>query len=193
VIAGAVAASVLLAVSETSLDGAIGGLRDRLAGMAEQRRRLRRQRAWADHYAYLSRAREAREEYDQTREHHRRLADQYEALTGHRRPRSEEPPEGPVGQGVRRPRPNEGPWPVQGGTDIPGIISLIFGCVAVACVLLGFLTCGLTDFVAFPLALIGFVLGCCARGELRVAGLTLNLLALIPAVLWFMAVVTCRG
>jgi hypothetical protein len=61
---------------------------------------------------------------------------------------------------------------VQGGTDAPGVISLILGCVSIALFLLGFVTCGTTYFLAFPLALIGFVLGCCARGNLQVAGLT---------------------
>jgi hypothetical protein len=48
--------------------------------------------------------------------------------------------------------------------------------------LMGCFTCGFTYFAAVPLALVGAIIGIFARGGLQVAGLTLNLLALVPAV-----------
>jgi HEAT repeats len=73
--------------------------------------------------------------------------------------------------------------PPQNRSDGPGVISLIFGTLSVVCTLAGCFTCGTTYFIALPFALIGTLLGLFARGNLRVAGLTLNLLALLPAVL----------
>lgn len=74
------------------------------------------------------------------------------------------------------------------GTDAPGVISLIFGCLAVICLLMGFFTCGTTYFAAVPFALLGGLLGFFGRGNMRVAGLLLNFLALVPAVVVMMAV-----
>jgi len=69
-----------------------------------------------------------------------------------------------------------------GGTDAPGVIGLVFGVVGMICLLLGCFTCGLTYYAAVPIALIG--VGCSAfgRGNLRVAGLAINLLTLLPAI-----------
>jgi hypothetical protein len=66
-------------------------------------------------------------------------------------------------------------------TDAPGVISLIFGCISVVCLLLGCVTCGVTLYAGTVFAALGAVLGLFGRGNLRVAGLVLNLLALIPA------------
>jgi predicted Zn finger-like uncharacterized protein len=69
------------------------------------------------------------------------------------------------------------------GSDAPGIIGLIFGCVAVVCLVLGCFTCGMTYFAAAPLALVGGIVSCFARGNLKVAGIVLNVLVLIPGIL----------
>jgi hypothetical protein len=68
-------------------------------------------------------------------------------------------------------------------TDGPGVISLIFGCLAVACLLMGCFTFGLTYFAALPFALVGGGLGFFGKGNLRIACITLNFIALIPAVM----------
>jgi hypothetical protein len=76
-------------------------------------------------------------------------------------------------------------------TDAPGMISLVFGCVAGAFLLMAPVFCGLTVGAAAPLALIGLILAFFARGNLRVGALTLNLLvfvfALVGAVIGFVA------
>jgi hypothetical protein len=77
----------------------------------------------------------------------------------------------------------------RGGTDAPGVISLIFGCLSVVLTLMGCFTCGITYWVAAPFAAVGAILGFFGRGNTRVAAVTLNLIALIPAVilLWMFA------
>jgi hypothetical protein len=65
-------------------------------------------------------------------------------------------------------------------TDAPGVISLIFGCVALLCVFLGCFTFGITWFVAVLFAILGAGFGLGGKGNLRVAGLVLNLLVLVP-------------
>jgi predicted Zn finger-like uncharacterized protein len=78
------------------------------------------------------------------------------------------------------------------GTDAPGVISLVFGCISVVCLMMGCFTFGLTYIAAAPLALVGGACGFFGRGNLRVAGLVLNLLVLVPAVvilvLWMVGV-----
>jgi hypothetical protein len=59
--------------------------------------------------------------------------------------------------------------------------------------LLGCVTWGAFHPFALPLALAGFILGRSARGNLRVAGLTLNLLVLIPAAVSFLAFLGLLG
>jgi hypothetical protein len=49
--------------------------------------------------------------------------------------------------------------------------------------LMGCFTCGLTYWAAVPFAGFGAFVGFFGRGNLRVAGLTLNLIALIPSVI----------
>lgn len=70
-------------------------------------------------------------------------------------------------------------------TDAPGVISLIFGVLAVLLVLLGCVTCGVTYPLAVIFALVGAVVAFFGQGNLRVAAIVLNLLALIPALLLF--------
>lgn len=68
-------------------------------------------------------------------------------------------------------------------TDAPGVVSLIFGCVAAVCVVVGCFTFGITYLAAMPLALVGVIVGFFGRGNLKVAGITLNLLVLVPAII----------
>jgi hypothetical protein len=68
-------------------------------------------------------------------------------------------------------------------TDAPGVISLIFGCLSVVCMLMGCFTCGLTYGQPCPSRWPGLFSVSSARGNLRVAGVTLNLIALIPSVI----------
>jgi hypothetical protein len=84
----------------------------------------------------------------------------------------------------RRPLYAEAP-PAPRGTDAPGVISLIFGCVAVVCLLMGCFTCGMTYYAAAPLAAVGMFCAFFGCGNLKVAGLVLNLLALLPAIVMF--------
>lgn len=67
-------------------------------------------------------------------------------------------------------------------TDAPGIISLIFGILAIVFL---FFSCIGGYFIAAPVALIGLVLGFIAKGNLRVAGITLNAIVLVPAAVVF--------
>ncbi len=48
------------------------------------------------------------------------------------------------------------------------------------CLLMGCFTCGETYYTSVPLALLGFLVGFFGRGNMRVAGLLLNFLALMP-------------
>lgn len=70
-----------------------------------------------------------------------------------------------------------------GETDTMGTISMVMGVLSMICVLMGCFTCGITYFVAIPLAATGAVTGFYAKGNMRVAGLILNILVLIPAVM----------
>jgi DNA-directed RNA polymerase subunit RPC12/RpoP len=78
-------------------------------------------------------------------------------------------------------------------TDAPGVISLICGCIALLCVLLGCLTFGFAWFVAVPFAIIGAGFGFGAKGNLRVAGLVLNLLVFIPVFIGVILLVAVVG
>lgn len=75
-------------------------------------------------------------------------------------------------------------------SDVPGVVGLVLGCVAIICLVLGCFTCGATYVIAVPLALAGGVFSFFGKTGLRVAGLVLNILVLIPAViiigLWFL-------
>lgn len=93
----------------------------------------------------------------------------------------------------RRGRPSVVVVQQGGGTDAPGVISLIFGCLSVACLLLGCFTCGVTYWAAVPFALLGGGVGFFGRGNMRVAGLVLNFLALIPATIVLVVFVGMAG
>lgn len=70
-------------------------------------------------------------------------------------------------------------------TDVPGVVGLVLGVLAVLCLLFGCFTCGMTYFAAAPLAAIGTGCSAYGKGNMRVAGLVLNILTLIPAVVFF--------
>jgi hypothetical protein len=71
--------------------------------------------------------------------------------------------------------------------DRVGAVSLMVGAVAASCLLLGCFTCGLTYWVAAPIAAGGAVCAVFSHSKLRVVGLVLNLLVMIPAVMAFRA------
>jgi hypothetical protein len=73
-------------------------------------------------------------------------------------------------------------------TDAPGVVGLIFGCIAVACVPLACLTHVISLIGSILFSIIGMALSATGRGNLRVAGLTLNLLVFIPALVLFILV-----
>ena len=73
------------------------------------------------------------------------------------------------------------PWP--GETDAPGVIGLIFGAVAMVCFLMGWITCGVTWYAVVPLAGVGGGAAFFGRGNMKVAGIVLNLLALVPVLI----------
>ncbi|NUQ61129.1 MAG: DUF4339 domain-containing protein [Pirellulales bacterium] len=82
-------------------------------------------------------------------------------------------------------------------SDPAGVISLICGILALVCIVLGCLACGLGGFVTYPLAALfavaGLIAGFFARGNLRVAGILLNALALVPAVLLLLMLLGVMG
>lgn len=77
--------------------------------------------------------------------------------------------------------------------DAPGVISLVFGCLATACMLMGCFTCGGTYFAAVPFALIGGGIGFFGKGNLRVAGIVLNAVVLVPATVLLVMFVMAAG
>jgi hypothetical protein len=78
-------------------------------------------------------------------------------------------------------------------TDTFGVISLIFGAISLVCLFLGCCTCGVTYYAAVPMAGVGAVLGFFGRANLRVAGLVLNFLALVPAIAFTVLFATGSG
>jgi len=70
----------------------------------------------------------------------------------------------------------------EGKTDAPGVIGLIFGVLSLLCLILVCCTAGLSGAAAIPLALIGVGCAFFGRGNMRVAGIVLNLLTLLPAI-----------
>lgn len=77
--------------------------------------------------------------------------------------------------------------------DLPGAIGLGLGAVAVACLVLGCFTCGLTYWAAAPVAVAGAGCAAFSRSRLRAVGLAVNLLALVPAVIAFRAAWLATG
>jgi hypothetical protein len=64
------------------------------------------------------------------------------------------------------------------GNDVAGTISLVFGSIALVCTALMLFTCGFSIFAAIPFSIVGLVLAFFGRGQLKIAGLVLNLVAL---------------
>jgi hypothetical protein len=64
---------------------------------------------------------------------------------------------------------------------------LVFGFVSVVGLLMGCFTCGMTYLAAIPLAAVGAGCSAFGSGYRRIAGLTLNLLALFPALILFVS------
>jgi len=69
----------------------------------------------------------------------------------------------------------------RGKTDAFGIISLIFGFASLLLLFMVRLSFGFSSFISALLAIIGVLLGVFARGNLRVASITLNALVFLPA------------
>lgn len=65
-----------------------------------------------------------------------------------------------------------------GRNDVGGTISLVFGSIALVCTALMLFTCGFSIFAAIPFSVVGLVLAFFGRGQLKIAGLVLNLVAL---------------
>src|SRR5262245_3114288 len=68
-----------------------------------------------------------------------------------------------------------------GKTDAPGVIGLVFGGLSLLCTVLTCCTAGFSGLVAVPLALVGAGCAFFAHGNMRIAGLIVNIFALIPA------------
>jgi hypothetical protein len=68
-------------------------------------------------------------------------------------------------------------------TDVPGIVALIFGIVAIICLFLGCIIPLVPYIIATCLAMAGLLLSFFGKGGFKVAGLTLNGLTLAPSVL----------
>jgi hypothetical protein len=71
--------------------------------------------------------------------------------------------------------------------DRIGFVSLALAAAAGTCILLGCFTCGMTYWVAAPLAVAGTGCAAFSRSRLRLVGLAANLMILIPAVVVFRA------
>jgi hypothetical protein len=69
--------------------------------------------------------------------------------------------------------------------DLVGAIGLGLGAAAILCLVLGCFTCGVTYWLAAPLAAAGAGCAVFSRSRLRAVVLALNLLTLIPAVVVF--------
>jgi hypothetical protein len=67
-------------------------------------------------------------------------------------------------------------------TDAPGMISLVFGLVALICMGMGWFTQGWTYYAGAGLALAGFGLAFLSKGNLRIADSTLNVMVLLPSI-----------
>lgn len=71
--------------------------------------------------------------------------------------------------------------------DLPGAISLGLALTATVCLLAGCFTCGLTYWVAAPIAAAGAGCAAFSHSRLRLTGLAFNLIVMIPAVIAFRA------
>lgn len=85
------------------------------------------------------------------------------------------------------------PPPPPQSSDPAGTISLILGIITVISLPFDCFTCGIGYWITAGLAIIGIILGIFGRGGMRIVGILLNTLALIPAILillfmsWFIA------
>jgi hypothetical protein len=71
--------------------------------------------------------------------------------------------------------------------DRIGFVGLLFAAASAMCLVMGIFTCGLTYWLAAPLALVGAGCSAFSQSRLRVIGLVANLLILVPAVMTFRA------
>jgi hypothetical protein len=71
--------------------------------------------------------------------------------------------------------------------DLPGAISLGLALTSTLCLLAGCFTCGLTYWVAAPIAAAGAGCAAFSHSRLRLSGLAFNLVVMIPAVIAFRA------
>jgi hypothetical protein len=67
--------------------------------------------------------------------------------------------------------------------DRAGATSIFVGVTAMTCLALGFLTCGLTYWVAAPMAVAGAICSLFSHSRLKFVGLAINVVAFVPAVL----------
>jgi hypothetical protein len=83
----------------------------------------------------------------------------------------------------RRDLPDGGEWPHprRPGADAAGVISLMFGCVAVVMLILCPVSGGLTAYVALALAFVGMPLALSSRGRTRWWDFAINLLVFVLA------------
>jgi hypothetical protein len=89
------------------------------------------------------------------------------------------------------------PYHAAAPVDACGLVSVIFGVLAVMVsgvggVCLLFFGLPLLTYLALPAGIVGIVLGFLGRGYLRVAGITLNGIALFPALIFIVLIVDAR-
>jgi hypothetical protein len=71
--------------------------------------------------------------------------------------------------------------------DRIGFVGLLFAAASATCLVMGIFTCGLTYWLAAPLALFGAGCSAFSQSRLRAVGLVVNLVILMPAVVTFRA------
>jgi hypothetical protein len=71
--------------------------------------------------------------------------------------------------------------------DQIGFVGLLFAAASAGCLAMGIFTCGLTYWLAAPVALIGVGCSAFSHSRLRIIGLTANLLFLVPSIMTFKA------
>jgi hypothetical protein len=69
-----------------------------------------------------------------------------------------------------------------GQADVLGVAGLGFGILGALCLVLGCVTCGLTFYGVAPFAAVGTCCSAYGRGPVRVAGLIVNIVTLIPGI-----------
>ena len=71
--------------------------------------------------------------------------------------------------------------------DRIGFVGLLFAAASAGCLVMGIFTCGLTYWLAAPVALVGAGCSAFSHSRLRVIGLAANLLLLAPSIMTFKA------